>query len=304
MPAKWFLLFPLIAAVMYAFAALSLKQAERRGVRATRITVLSNFALAAAFVPFYPWREFPRMLPAVYWPVLAAGVTFAVGQLLTILAFAKGEVSVATPTLGTKAVFVALVTAAFTEKHVSPATWKAAALMAAGLWLLVGWPAHADRRRVLFAVVCSLAAAFAYACFDTIVGTWSRPLGFGRLVPAAVLVGSLLSLPLLWVGRQPSDPSREQASGTGLFPLVIGLTLMSVQSLLLIGSIGWFGNAADANVVYASRGIWSVLLVQGLAASVVAGGGDAESFHSGREFVRRLCGAGVMMAGVVLAFTA
>ena len=71
---------------------------------------------------------------------------------------------------------------------------------------------------------------------------------------------------------------------------------MSVQSLLLIGTIGYFQDAPRANVVYASRGIWSVLIVHMLA---TAGG---EGGMSRRAVIRRLCGAGVMIAGVAMAF--
>jgi hypothetical protein len=315
------LLLPLASAILYAFAAVALKEAERRGVGAMRITVLSNFALAAAFAAFVPWQDFPHLAPAVWWPVPLAGAAFAVGQAMTIVAFARGEVSVATPTLGTKVLFVTLVAAAFTSSPVHWSTWAAAGLMAEGIWLLVGWPHHTERRRVAYAVGCSLVAALAYAVFDVIVGVWSGTLGFGRLVPASVLAGSVLSLPLLAVGRRdgadvdtlevaadvavqpaprpsPGVPA-EEAEGAGcpwLPSLILGLALLSAQSLLLISSIGYFHDAPRANVVYASRGIWSILVVHAIA------GAAGEGVRSRGAFMRRLAGAGVMLTGVGLAF--
>ena len=118
MPFQWYLLFPLASAILYSFAAVALKLAERRGVPAMQITVLSNFALTAAFAAFVPWGD-PHLAPKVWWPVAAAGVAFAAGQAMTIVAFARGEVSVATPTLGTKVLFVSLVAAAFTSDRKS-----------------------------------------------------------------------------------------------------------------------------------------------------------------------------------------
>jgi drug/metabolite transporter (DMT)-like permease len=298
MPSKWYLCFPLAAAVLYALSAVAMKSAERRGVRAMHITVLSNFALAAAFLPFYPWREFPA-LPAVLWPAVALGAAFAAGQVLMIIAFARGEVSVATPALGTKAIFVAVVAATFASRPVAPATWVAAALMAAGLWLLVGRPKHADARRVAFAVVCSLAAALAFACFDVLVQVWGRPPNFGRFVPIGVVIGAVLSVPLLWLPARPAGPAPADPRRPG-WPLFAGVALLSVQSLLLIWSIGRFQDAPGANIVYASRGVWSVLLVQALAGRA----GAAERFESNAEFLRRLLGAGVMLLGVILVFAA
>jgi hypothetical protein len=79
---------------------------------------------------------------------------------------------------------------------------------------------------------------------------------------------------------------------------VLGLTLISLQSLLLIASIGYYHDAPRANVVYASRGIWSVLVVHAVAGAGAGGKGTTST----SPFLRRLCGAAVMLAGVGLAF--
>jgi hypothetical protein len=68
--------------------------------------------------------------------------------------------------------------------------------------------------------------------------------------------------------------------------------------VLIISSIGYFGEAARMNVVYGSRGVWSVLLVWML--------GHYFSHTETRQhlprivFVRRLVGATLIGAAVVL----
>lgn len=295
MPEKYYLIFPLTSAVLYALGALVLKGAERRGVSVWQITALANVALAAAFAGFYPWADFPA-LPAVWWPVAAVGGLLVAGQAMSILAFARGEVSVATPALGTKVVFVAVVASVFVDRPVAPQTWAAAVLMLAGLWLVVGRPAKVDGRRIAAAVVFSLLGALGFACFDLVVQVWSPALGLGVLVPMGIATGAVLSLPLLWL--HPSGSSAVHVPRTAAGPMALGVALLTLQSLLLIWSIGHFEDAAGANVVYASRGVWGVLLVQLLPGWF----GRVERFESRAVFVRRALGAGVMMIGVFLAF--
>jgi hypothetical protein len=43
--------------------------------------------------------------------------------------------------------------------------------------------------------------------------------------------------------------------------LAAGVALFTLQSLVLIRAIGAFGDAAGANVVYSSRGLWGIVFV-------------------------------------------
>lgn len=294
---KAYLIFPLTAAVLYALAALALKAAERRGAGVGQITVLANLALAAAFAGFYPWGAGPPARLAAWWPIAAIGVTLVVGQVAGTLAFARGEVSVATPVLGTKVVLVALLASLFTARPVPAQTWVAAVVVLVGLWVLVGRPARADARRAAAAVGFGLACALAFAGFDLLTQVWSPRLGFGVLMPLGVAAGTVLSLPLLRWLRPPGRLALHVPTAAAK-PLALGVALITLQSLLLIWSIGRYHDAPGANVVYASRGVWGVLLVQLLAGHLA----HVEQLGGGAVFARRLIGAGVMMLGVVLAF--
>lgn len=293
MPSKWYLVFPLTSAVLYALGAIFVKDAERRGASGVRLTIISNIVVALGFAAIYPWGRFP-VGPALWWPVVALAGAFALGQVMTIVAFTRGEVSVATPIMGTKVLFVILLASVFTQTQIRPATWVAAVAMLAGLWLLVGRPAATDARRVLTGVICSLIAAFAYAVFDILVQAWAATLNFNIMLPIAIALGAGMSLPLLLL---PGERGRA-VPRNAWSPLMIGAVLLMAQSMLLIWSIAEFRDAPGANVVYASRGVWSVLLVQLLGLRLT----PAEHFATPGIFARRLVGSSVMMLGVFLAF--
>src|SRR2546425_4342816 len=104
-----YLIFPLACALFYALAAMLLKQAIHFGVGAWRMTVVNSWVMAAVFsvmllLPGVPWREL------VWYQPLCSGLLSLVGNLFAVLALSRGDVSVATPIMGTKVILVALLT--------------------------------------------------------------------------------------------------------------------------------------------------------------------------------------------------
>lgn len=74
---------------------------------------------------------------------------------------------------------------------------------------------------------------------------------------------------------------------------------MGVQALTVVYAIAVFGRATEMNVVYASRGLWSVIAVWLVG----------HWFHSReralgkRVFQRRLLGASLLMVAIVIVLT-
>ena len=99
-------LLPLVSAFVYAIAALLLKRATERGIGPWRVNFVTNWIQCALFAPFwfvggapFAWDRFAH--------AAICGATFFSGQIFTFLALSRGDVSVATPVLGTKVIFVA-----------------------------------------------------------------------------------------------------------------------------------------------------------------------------------------------------
>ncbi|TVR49824.1 MAG: DMT family transporter [Puniceicoccaceae bacterium] len=291
-----YLLFPLLSAFFYAGSALFLKAASREGAGPVRAMVLVNLAVAAGFLVFYPWSEFPA-LPARWWPTLGIGLTFALGHLFLVLSFSRGDVSVATPVMGTKVLMVALLSALLATEGPGLSTWLAAVLTTVALVLLVGGRpggSAVDRRAARLGFGYALATAFCFAVFDVLVQEWSPRLGFGLVAPVGILIGALGSLVLLRFSRSTSFRFPARA---WMF-LLPGIGLIVAQAMILIWTIGTFGDAAGINVVYASRGIWSIAFVWLLGSAF----GDRESLQDPLVVARRLAGAVLMIIGIVLVF--
>ena len=98
---------------------------------------------------------------------------------------------------------------------------------------------------------------------------------------------AIFSLGLIPFFRAPlRELSREAWSWLGG-----GAFLMAIQGLPLIVTLAIFGDATAVNVVYGSRGLWSVLAVWWLGARL----GTRES-----NLGMRLSGAALMFAALIL----
>src|ERR1700722_3248824 len=100
------MLVPLGSALGYGFAAIMLKRGTD-GAGPWRVNFLTNFVQAALFSLLWIFPvEHPASLTNVSHAMLS-GAIFFIGQIFTFLAISRGDVSVATPVLGSKVIFVA-----------------------------------------------------------------------------------------------------------------------------------------------------------------------------------------------------
>ena len=289
------LLFPLASSVLYVAAALWLKRASEQGAGVWRATFVMNLTVAACFtVMLLLGPRGPG--PTPLWQAVAVGALFVAGQALTMVALGRGDVSVATPVIGTKVVFVALFVTLVAGERLIVDYWVSAAMSAAGIALLnAGGAGRGGHRHVGMTIASSLAAAACYAMFDVLVRRWAGAWGVGRLLPAVMAAGAVLSLALwpLFEGPLPAVPRPAWR------PLLLGAVLIGVQALLLTRTLGLYPDTTRINVVYNSRGLWSVLAVW----LVGHWWGNTER-HAGRAVLAwRLAGAALLLGAIVVAVT-
>ena len=286
------LLFPLASGLLYVAAALLLKRASEQGAGVWRSTFVMNLATAACFslMLLGPSGAGPKPL---WQPVLIAAL-YVVAQALTMMALSWGDVSVATPVMGMKVIFVALLVTLIVGDRLTADIWAAAGMSAAGIALLnVGGPGRGGRRKLALTVAASLAAAACYATFDVLVRAWAGAWGVGRLLPAIMGVAAVLSLGLwpLFEGPLGATPRAARRA------LLLGSALVGLQALLLVRTLGLYADTTRINVVYNARGLWSVLAVW----LVGHWWGNTER-HGGRAvFAWRLGGAALLLAAIVVA---
>lgn len=249
------LILPLAAAVVYVAAALFLKRAAENGVGVWKLTRACNFVAAIFFAPV--WLLGGNLLPGLWWQPATAALLFIAGQLLTMLALRIGDVSITTPVLGVKVVLVALLTALLLREPLAPGLWTAAILSSVGIALLHCSRPGAGGRVGATILIAGLAAA-SYALFDVLVQKWSAAWGAGRFLPIMMSFAALYSLlfPRARAAQTAAAPSKQAATWT-----IAGAVCLALQAILFVSSIAIYRQAAAANVLYSSRGLWSILAV-------------------------------------------
>jgi drug/metabolite transporter (DMT)-like permease len=292
---KWHLLFPLLASLLYIAAALFLKRAQQLGGGVLRTTFIANVTIALVFAALLPMGGTGQPAAQLWQPALVAGL-FVAGQVFAVLALSIGEVSVATPVLGAKTIFVAWFTTLLLATRLPWQLWCAAGLSFGAIALLQRAPraaaAAGGHRRLGPTLLFSLLAAAAYALFDVLVQKWSSVWGAGRFLPIMFALSAVMSVVFVPFIREPWREVPRAAWPS----LAAGAFFMALQSFALVTGVAIFGDATAMNVVYSARGVWSVAAVW-LIGHWFA---NTEAQLGGDVFRWRLGGAALMTSAIVL----
>jgi drug/metabolite transporter (DMT)-like permease len=286
-------LLPLLSGFGYAVAAIILKRATEAGAGPWRIGFVVNMTMGALFQSFWFFDDgqggaftFIAVLQA-----LIVGAIFFAGQYFTFLALSRGDVSVATPVLGAKVLFVAFLAALTMGQALTPAIWVATVMTCVAMVLLGGeW--RADRERALRSLLYGGLAAFLFASSDILTQKWVGQLGMTHFAPLAF--GSMLLYSWLLVPKF-SAPLLALPRRTLLWTLMGG-SLLWLQCLGMVLAISLANEVTRTNILYNTRGLWSVVLVW------VVGHwfGNVERSVGRAVMTRRLLGAAILLGAVFL----
>lgn len=286
-------LLPLLSAFGYALAAIIIKRATEDGAGPWRIGFVVNVTMALLFQVFWLFDDGQgraMVLSDVVHALIVGGVFFT-GQYFTFLALSRGDVSVTTPVLGVKVLFVAFIATLVLGQPLTTSLWVATVLTCIAMVLLGGeW--RADRARVLQSLLFGGLAAFLFATSDILTQTWVGELGMPRFVPIAF--GSMLIYSAMLVPKF-SAPLTALPTRT-LLITVGGGVLLWLQCTGMVIAISLGHEVTRTNILYNTRGIWSVLLVW------VVGHwfGNSERSVGRAVMTRRLLGALLLLSAVFL----
>ena len=279
--------------MVYAVAALCLKLAMSRGANIWAVTFFSNVAMGLVFLPMLLFHQAAWAPGHLFWAA-GAGLLFFTGQIATFRALAGGDVSIATPALASKVVFVALLSLAVPGSRPDPDLWLAVALTMGGMLLLNSGPRARHASRPWITLGWSVLAALSFASADILVQVGAPRAGFTLFMPVMFGLVALVSVPTL-MPRLPGDGGGLTRPGAWRWG-ALGITLLAFQATGFASAIGVYGDAAAANVVYGSRGLWSVLLVTAAAKYL----GVAEGTRDPRVLFVRLAGSILILGAVAV----
>lgn len=268
-----------------------MKRAADLGVGVWRTTFVANNIVAICFSTLWLLGGRPLVVADLWQPALIALCLFG-GQLSQFLALDRGDVSVAVPIFGLKVVIVAFVTPWLTGDVVEPKLWAAALLSVAGVTFLNRKEGGKRPHALGITLLAGGFGAVCFAVFDVLVQKWGPAWGAGRLLPCVFWINAVLSLGLI---TQFTAPLRA-VPGQAWRWLVGGALLFGMQSVIFVSTLAIHGRATSANVIYASRGLVSVLLVWYVGHWFM----NTEQQLGPRVLAWRLAGAVLMMSAIVI----
>lgn len=285
-----YLILPFFCSLVYAIGALFLKRSMELGQSPRLALVTSNLGLAAFSLPLLFWAETPPAgLPVWIWlSAPACSVLFFLGQIGTFRALSGGDVSVATPILGTKVILTALMGAVLLPGGVPPRLWVGALLGTGGI-ALVGLQPGVRRGKALLAVGWGLLAAAVFSLTDVLVARAAGQLGFCLFGPGMMVGMAMLSVLVVspWNGAIVTG-------GKGAGWMVGGAALLGLQGAFLYASIALSADPVGVNIVYAVRGLWTVFLVAWIGKWL----GNREAGLPGSVLFLRGLGAALLLGAV------
>ncbi len=284
------LLLPLIASWAYVLGVLLVKRSGDYGVGVYRTTFVANIITGIVFLPLWLMGgSFPGW--EHMWQPAVTALLFIAGQLLTFQALNKGDVSIATPVLGVKIILVALFVTLLTAESVPLKLWISSVMSVAAI-VLLNQGGKTKHHHVTSTIIAAGGAALVFALFDVFVQKYSPVWGAGRFLPLMMIIVAVLALGFIPLFRAPlreiPRPAWKWLAGGGFF--------MAAQAVLFISTLAIYGKATASNIIYSSRGLWSVVAVW-----LVGHWFKNQEQHLGAAVLKwRLAGAVLMLAAIVL----
>lgn len=282
---------PLLCGFIYAVGTLLSKRAFSGGVGVARTLFLFNWIQFIFFLPFLIWVDETPNWDQWQWPLLA-GMLFFFGQLTTFGAIRVGDVSVQSPVMGAKMVFVAAFAALLGAGNI-PVTWWAGAFLSMIGVILLSMNKIEKRGNTWLAIFLALLSAASFGLCDVLVSQHARSFSI-QVFPIAMMgVNAFLSFAVI-----PFFKGGYGAIERSVWKWFIAAGfVLSTQGTLLYLTLSYFGKATAVNILYSSRGIWSVALVWAFGAWI----GNTESHEAGKGIMlRRLIGATLMLGAIFL----
>ncbi len=263
-------LLALCAGLIYAGGAIAGKKALELGCGQVRAVILSNLILSLCFIPHLFLSE---GWPSVRELVIGTGLgsIFLLAQALLFRALRAGDASMVSPLMGVKSILVAffLILLGFSDAPIPSSTWMAAGLTAVAV-ALIGWPVREHGRASAKGIVLAIGSAASFSLLDSMVPHFSHQTDPVRMLFCIFCPLGVLSLLLL--------PWKEEAlfrrHNQGDIWVWRSGGMIAFQAVLMSTAIACYRVPTEVNIVYSSRGLWTILFVAWLGKKLSLGEGS------------------------------
>jgi len=281
----------LSAGFLYACSALLCKRGLELGSGTLRSLVYSNLVMSACFLPYPFFSKNSLSLEFIFFGSLL-GFLFFFSQMLCFLSLKRGDASLMTPIMGSKPIFVALfvTTLSLTPNNLTPSIWIAVGLATISI-ALIGWPSKKSDFSPT-GILLAVTGAAGFGLLDSLVPFFthqSDPFFLLFIVFGSVGLFSILLIPLTEGSFIPYRSESDFWMWSSAIP-------MGGQAICMSMAIGFYQIPTQANIFYAGRGFWSIILV------ILIGNclGLREGKSSKWIVIRRILGAFLLLMGVWL----
>lgn len=248
------------------------------------------------FLIFSPWTLLDwhdANWGMIGWPMFA-GSMFFLGHVFTLLAVRVGDVSLQNPLMGIKTLLVALFAVMLGIQQLETGLVFAALGMTLAI-ILLALPDKLQTDRPALTLFYTFLSCLFFAIFDLSIAVKAQAFGAPwTFLTVTMFVGALLSLSLMPFFR----------GGIKVLPptawkwIYLSGFMMALQCLFLAIFLAFTGKAAEGNIAYSTRGLWSVLLPLIIASQLQR----TDTKMSRSTWIRRILGASIMSLSIYLLF--
>lgn len=281
------------AAITYSLSVIFTKRSIASGLGPWRMTFISNTVMSLCFLPIFFFSDTPwdnAVLPGA----ILGGFTFFIGQIFVFLSLTHGDVSLATPILSIKVIFVATLTVLILNQPIGWTLWVACLLTVIGIMLIQGIGMIKLRHLDWKTVALASASAFSFAITDIVFQESAGNFDFQLLLPTLFTITALFSFILIPFFHAPLW----SLSKTTVKFIIPSSLLIALQALMLSAGIALSQHAAVANIIYSSRGIFTIIFVWLIGHWF----GNHEKHIGATLMKKRLAGSFLILLAIALTF--
>lgn len=250
------------SALVYAIATFLMRRAALGGAGVAMQLFASGLGITLAASPMIVLFGLPD--PETLGFAILAGCAFGLGQFLVTVSILYGDASVQTSLMGAKVLWVALFSALLFGIRFSTELWLAALLVVVAVFL-IGFTRSARRHVSLPSIAAAIASTVSYAVTDAMLGSgrfggFKTPFFATAVTMSGLAILAAAGIIRLFAIRRKTAPP---VAPTRRIKLVVAVTgvLLASQFLAFASLLATSGQAARLNILFSSRGLFSIALV-------------------------------------------